>query len=155
MRSEMRRSIKIIKDGSEVVPRFSVFTYDGDYMVFNPLPEDLAIRHARMDLVRRFMVWKQATGFIFSSETIAPDAVTALAIWRDKTGKTRAQGLFRLITRNISFKPSFGNEKRAGEEMAGDILALLPEFEERLSEDEINELETLMGEDRAFVVDKL
>ena len=156
LRSELRRSVKIIKGGEEITPRFRVFAHDGDYVVFNPLPEDITIRHARMDLVRRYMVWKQATGFIVSGESIEPDAVTALAVWRDAgSNKTRAQGLFQMITRNGPHKPTFTPEQQAGEEMAGDMLALLPKFEERLSQDELIELENLMGEDGAFVVEQL
>ncbi len=156
LRSELRRSVKIIKGGNEIVPRFRIFTHDGDYIVFNPLPDDIKIRHERMALVRRFMVWKLATGFILSTETMQPDAVTAVAVWRDGgSDEIKVLGLYQLITRNGSAKPSFAPEERAGKEMAGDVLELLPRHQESLSQDEIDELQTLMGNDGFFVVEKI
>jgi hypothetical protein len=44
LRSGLRRSVKIIKEDNEIRPRFWIFTHDGSYIVFNPLPDDLKIR---------------------------------------------------------------------------------------------------------------
>lgn len=152
--STMRHAQKLIKAGHEVIPHFRVMTYDSDYMVFVPLPDDVEVRVARFDLVRRFMVWKMATGFIFTTETVEPDALTSMALWRDKqTCKLQGEGFWCAITRKP--KISFGAYEPMTTEQAGDMLGMLPQSEEQLTREEIQELETLMSEDGAFCVQAL
>jgi len=96
---ELAFSQRIIRDGHEVVPRFRVIAPDGQHTIMVQMPDDLAARMERLQVVRAFMVWKAATAFIHSSEIITPDAITAFAITRtDVTG-----GLQRIKRKPLSF----------------------------------------------------
>ena len=80
---ELQLSVAIVLSREEVVPRFRVFTQEGDWTVFVQLPDDVQERERRMRLVHGFMAWKSATGFILSSELKEPDVVLSAAVTRD------------------------------------------------------------------------
>lgn len=101
IRSELEFSASVVLSGEEVVPRFRILAPEGETVVFLPLPEDLGERVRRVSLVRAYMAWRMASGFVVSSESVEPDAVMAV-------GVTRAwcSGLLRPIVRNpISLGP--------------------------------------------------
>lgn len=119
MLEELRLSVGIILSGEEVVPRFRVTTPEGDWTVFVPLPDDMAERQRRMQLLYGFMAWKGATGFIMASELMEPDCVVV-------GGVTREEVL--MVSRPILRKPlTVGPIEWVGPEMMGDeVVALLP-----------------------------
>ena len=116
---ELRFSASVILSGEEVVPRFRVMTPEGDWTIFVPLPNGIHERMRRMRLVSGFMAWKSATTFVFSTETIAPDAVFATAIGRSEV---------LCVARPILRKPlSVGEITWLKREAVGDeIVTLLP-----------------------------
>ena len=116
---ELALSQDIVRKGHEVVPRFRVLAPDGEHTIMVQLPDDLDARMERMRVVRAFMIWKAATGFVHSSELISPDAITACAVTRDDvTG-----GLQRIRRRSLGFAEVewFGRES-----VGDDVLQLLP-----------------------------
>jgi hypothetical protein len=74
---ELAVSQRVVREGHEVVPRFRVLAPDGEHTAMVQLPDDLEARMERMRVVRAFMIWKAATGFVHCSELIAPDAITS------------------------------------------------------------------------------
>lgn len=108
---ELAFSVDVIRDGHEVVPRFHIDTPDGAFVVLCPLPDDINVRFARMELVSKFMASKLATRFVMSSELMEPDAVSAIGVTRTDT----LAGV-RLITR----KPlAFGDVQWLGSDQVG------------------------------------
>jgi len=116
---ELAFSQRVVREGHEVVPRFRILAPDGEHTVMVQLPDDLSERVERMRVVRAFMIWKAATGFVHSSELITPDAITACAVTReDVTG-----GLQRIRRKPLGF----GEVEWFGRESIGDdVLQLLP-----------------------------
>lgn len=92
---ELALSEQIIRDGHELVPRFTVFMADGDETVFVPMKEDPLHRAKRMQLMRNYFVWRMATGFIMSCELKVPDAVVSVFV-----GMSGAAGVMREIERD-------------------------------------------------------
>ncbi len=96
---ELAFSQRVIRDGHEVVPRFRVIAPDGQHTIMVQMPDDLAARIERLQVVRMFMIWKAATAFIHSSELITPDAITTFAVTHtDVTG-----GMQRIRRKPLSF----------------------------------------------------
>src|SRR5450631_3913429 len=105
---ELAVSQRVVREGHEVVPRFRVLAPDGEHTVMVQLPDDLEARMERMRVVRTFMIWKAATGFVHCSELIEPDAISACAVTRDDvTG-----GLQRIRRKPLGFEEVewFGRE---------------------------------------------
>lgn len=80
---ELTFSQRVVREGHEVVPRFRVVAPDGEHTIMVQLPDDLEARMERLRVMRAFLIWKAATGFVHSSELIEPDAITACAVMRD------------------------------------------------------------------------
>jgi hypothetical protein len=80
--AELGLSERIVRGGYEVVPRFSIHAPDGPHSVMIQLSHDLAERIKRMQIVRSFMIWKAADGFILASELVDPDAISVVAVTR-------------------------------------------------------------------------
>ena len=138
---EMGVSEAIVRDGHEVIPRFRIFTADGDFVVLLPLSDDATERHRRIRLVGRFMAWKMATGFVISGELHAPDAISSFFV-----GRHEREGLFRLIERGPPL--SFRAIRPLGEgEVEAVLIALLPQRETALTLDAIAELERVFGDE--------
>lgn len=119
MLEELRLSVGIVLSGVEVVPRFRVMTPEGDWTVFVPLPDDMAERQRRMQLLYGFMAWKGATGFIMASELVEPDCVIVGGVSRNEV---------LMAARPVLRKPlTVGPIEWLGPEMMGDeVVALLP-----------------------------
>jgi hypothetical protein len=129
---EMGVSEAIVRDGHEVIPRFRIFTADGDFVVLLPLSDDATERHRRIRLVGRFMAWKMATGFVISGELHAPDAISSFFVGRHERGPPLS---FRAI-------------RPLGEgEVEAVLIALLPQRETALTLDAIAELERVFGDE--------
>ena len=81
--NELRLSAAVILAGEEVVPRFRIEVVgEAAYMLFVPLPDDLAQRQWRLALVSAFMAWKGAHAFVMSTELTVPDAAASVAVSR-------------------------------------------------------------------------
>jgi hypothetical protein len=138
---EMGVSEAIVCDGHEVIPRFRIFTADGDFAVLMPLSDNAADRHRRIRLVGHFMAWKMATNFVISGELHAPDAISSFFV-----GRHEREGLFRLIERGPPI--SFGKIRTLGEgEVEAVLVALLPQRETAMTSDGIAELERVFGDE--------
>jgi hypothetical protein len=66
---ELALSDKIVRGGTEVVPRFRTLGHEAEFTIFMPLPNDLDRRMQGLGYIRQFMAWKGATGVIMSAET--------------------------------------------------------------------------------------
>jgi hypothetical protein len=87
------------REGHEVVPRFRVLAPDGEHTIMVQFPDDLEARMERLQVVRAFMIWKAARGFVHSAELFEPDAISACAVMRDDvTG-----GLQRIRRKPLGF----------------------------------------------------
>jgi len=116
---ELAFSQRVVREGHELVPRFRVLAPDGEHTIMVQLPDHLEARMERLRVVRAFLIWKAATGFVHSSELIEPDAITACAVMRDDvTG-----GLQRIRRKPLGFEEVewFGRES-----VGNDLLTLLP-----------------------------
>ena len=136
---ELEFSERVVRGGHEVVPRFRIIAPDGEHTVLLPLPDETAARVERFAMVRAFMIWKAASGFVKSTELIAPDAITTITVTRDEV-----RGALRRIIRSpIGFaEPEwFGRET-----VSDEILSLLPSRSLALSENDMRFI------DQAFVL---
>ena len=127
---ELAISERIVRDGHEVVPRYLVIAPDGEHTIMVQLPDDIGARHERMLVVRAFIIWKAATGFVQSTELIEPNAIASVAVSRDGVS-----GALRRITR----KPlAFAVHEWFGREGVGDeIVSLLPPLALSLTESDV------------------
>ena len=136
---ELQLSEHIVRDGHEVVPRFRVIAPDGEHTVMVQLPDDIAARNERMQIVRAFIIWKAATGFVKSTELIEPDAIVTVAVTRDG-----ASGALRRITREPI---SFGEIEWFGRDNVDDeVLALLPPRSLMLTENDLQFIDQAFAE---------
>lgn len=82
MLEEFVFSQRIVRSGTEVVPRFRILAPDGEHVALVQLKDDIADRLERLDVMRAFMVHKAATGLLLSSELITPEAILVAAVTR-------------------------------------------------------------------------
>jgi len=138
MLEELAVSERIVRDGHEVVPRFRVISPEGQWIIFVQLPDDLAERARRFNLVSAFMAWKLATGFILCNELYQPDSISAAYIGRDDCA---------LVLRKINRKPlSFSEPIWLDRGAIGDeVIALLPPRELEIDAVQAAELQRLFG----------
>ena len=133
---ELAFSVRVIRDGHEVVPRFLIETPDGAFTILCPLPDAHQVRIARLQLVSRFMAYRMATKFIFSTELMEPDAVSAVAVSR----RSALAGV-RLIERKpLAFSQTQWIE--GADQIGDEIPSLFPRAIEELSAAQIVEIET-------------
>ncbi len=123
---ELRISRKVVSAGEEVIPRFLVYTPSGKHTIMLPLSDEATERREHFRIAHLFMVWQAASGFILSTETKVPDAVTATLVSR-----AEVMGALQIITREPL---KFGEPVWYGREELGDeVINLLPAKSLRLS----------------------
>jgi hypothetical protein len=133
---ELALSQRIVRDGEEVVPRFRMFTPEGQFVVLVPLDPD---QERRLRLLHAFMTWKMAIGFILAAETRAPDAITVALVTRNE-----CRGLLRRISRGNPI--SFGaDEALEARDIGSDLLALLPARASTITVAQQQELSAVFG----------
>jgi hypothetical protein len=134
---ELAFSEKVIRAGHEVVPRFRVFSHEGEFCVLVPLPGEADSRAQALRQVATFMAMKLASGFILACELVEPDALMALAVSRKG-----AEGYVMPIIREPL---SFGAREQVDGTSAGsEILELLPAKETSIGALQLRELEEAM-----------
>ncbi len=123
---ELRISRKVVSAGEEVIPRFLVYTPTGKHTIMLPLPDETEERREHFRIAHLFMVWQAASGFVLSTETKIPDAVTATLVSR-----TEVTGALQLITREpLKFaEPVWYGREELGDE----VINLLPAKSLRLT----------------------
>lgn len=136
---ELAFSCNVIRDGHEVVPRFLIKTPDGEATIFCPLPDDVNVRFARMNLVSRFMAYKLATGFVLSTELVEPDCVSAIGVVREGA----IAGVKMIERKPLKFGPT---EWLSGEQVGDEIPSLFPKVHEELSSGDVHDIETAIKE---------
>ena len=78
---QLATSERIVRDGDEVVPRFTIVTPEGPHIVVAQLPDGEKEHAEQLFVVRAFMIWKAASGFTFANKLIS-----RLEFRRDMTG---------------------------------------------------------------------
>jgi hypothetical protein len=80
--SDLRRAQRLIvrTQAEELDPQFRIATPDGDYHIAMSFAPDIAGRLRQMELLKQFMSWKRALGFIVVIEQGGPDALTAVGM---------------------------------------------------------------------------
>lgn len=150
MLDELATSRMVVSDGFDVVPRFRVFLADGDQILHAPMYDDMQHRLERLSVVKAFMVWKQAGGFIHAAETIEPNAIVCALITRDGV-----LAVYQLITRDSTRKPlghvAFG-EIMPTEQIDPLLISMLPNPAERLTDEQEREALRLFGPGGKFEV---
>lgn len=70
MLEQLATSRRIVEDGHEVVPRWTIGAAEGAFAVMTRFDPDKAEQRERaLHLISRFMDWKLATWFVLSAET--------------------------------------------------------------------------------------
>ncbi len=134
---ELARSRAIIADGSELVPRFRLVAEDGETLIFVQLPDDLAERNKRMDLVQSYMAVKMVRSFVMASELMEPDASMAIGV-----SHNFCEAAMQVIKRKpLSFDaPAWLDRSSVGDE----IPAMLPPRVANVSDEQIAMVEHLV-----------
>ena len=127
---ELDVSRKVIRSGEKMMPRFYVYSPNGIYLAVMPSPKDAVMRRECFRRARLFMVWKAATGFIFSGELKIPDAISATLVTRDEV--TGASQLLSRDPINFAEPVWFGRE-----DVEKAIIDLLPAKSVQLTADEM------------------
>jgi hypothetical protein len=112
MLADLERSLRIVRDGHEVVPAWRILTAEGDYLMLTRFDPDKPGQRERMlALMPRFMAWKLATGFIMTAETwLGPEGTRSgqEAILAVGVSRRERLGVIRRIRRtpSLSFGPA-------------------------------------------------
>ncbi len=147
--SELRMSAAVVLSREEVVPRFRIEVAGKDgYVLFVPLPDDLAQRQWRMSLVSAFMAWKGAHAFVMSSELQEPDAAVSVAVSRSGV----LAGLRQVLRKPLSVGPvQWLDRSQVGDE----IPALLPPKSATVSASMLADLQRVFGPQGEFKVERV
>ena len=138
---ELALSERLIRGGSDVLPRFRIFAPEGQYVVFMPPPEGSDEAARRMILMSEFMAWKMAIGFVFSAELKDPRAIASYCVMRAIT-----LGFMRRVSWRAGL--AFGaTEALDPERFATKLLALLPPRQTTLTFSDCDELARVFDED--------
>lgn len=151
MLDELKLSRSMVRDGFDVVPRFRVFLADGDQHIWAPMRDDMEHRLSRLSLVKSFMIWRAASGFIYSGETIEPNAVVSSLVMA--SGVLAA---YQEITRDPQKRPPH-HVRFAAVELIGQVdpilVEALPESGARLTPEQEREVASLFGAGGQFEVE--
>lgn len=140
MLEEIATSQRVVRGGDEVVPRFRIFAPDGEHVAFVQLGKYLADRMRRFNVMRDFMIWKAASGFILSSELAEPDALFIAAVTRSEI-----LGAIQPIRREpIGFKKV---RWIPAEQIDDTIIALLPPKALAVTRDELTFMQRAFEDD--------
>lgn len=117
---ELQLSMRIMQEGSPVVPRFRISSGDGEFVLFAPAQGTLRAQRESARFIKGFMLLHLARWFIFSSETKKQPGVASYLVARDER-----LGVARSMKRN---PPRFGELRWLDHAaICQGILELLPE----------------------------
>lgn len=140
--SELCHSERLLRRGQRLHPRFLVLATERRFRIAVEMPDRGADWTHRLDLLRVFMSWKLANAFVVSMHSAALDALVAFAVSR-----SIAFGVARHIERD-----EFGRMVRTSEpiglscnDCAPEIVRLLPQHFESISDIELQELREVFG----------
>ncbi len=91
---ELERSRQILRGGDVLVPRFVVSTPEGELSIFADPSTDLEKDEGLLAKLYAFMLWKQASAFVMSSERQEPSAACSVGVSRPKV-----EGMMQAISR--------------------------------------------------------
>jgi hypothetical protein len=141
LREELAMSEAIMRDGYDVIPRFRIFTPEGQFVILLPVCDDAEDRGRRTRHIERFMAWKMATSFVVSGEAHRSDRITSFAV-------TRAECYGRARPIEGRTPLALGPLRRLGAtDVQPELLGLLPHKETILSAEMVAELERVFAND--------
>jgi hypothetical protein len=140
MMDELALSERLMRGGSDVLPRFRIFAPEGQYVIFVTVLDDADETSRRMAQVSGFMAWKMAIGFVFSAELKDPRAIASCCIMRSTT-----LGFMRRVSRRPALV--FGATEALDRERFAALPALLPPRQTTLTFSDCDELERIFDED--------
>jgi hypothetical protein len=145
--AELARSQTIIVAGTELVPRFSMQTEDGEVVLFVQLPDDIEARQRRMELVRDYMAVKMVRSFVLSTELMQPDASVAMGVER-----AGCEAGLQLIGRSPL---AFSATQWLGPENIGDeVVALLPGRVAEVTPEQVRAVEELIRHNDGMTLER-
>ena len=114
-----QRLVRLIDDEGGIDPQFRIATPEGDIGIAMTLAPDARERLDQMHVLKMFMAWKMALGFIMTTELHEPDAILAAGVNRKET---------LAVMSTISRKPlRFGEpEWLSPDAVSDEVLQLLP-----------------------------
>lgn len=134
---ELARSQTIISGGAEIVPRFRIFTADGEVTIFVQLPQSIEKRMRRFGLVQSYMAVHMATSFVMATELYDPDASSAIAVSR-----RRSEAGVQMINRKpLKFYETHWLD---ASEIGDEITSMLPRKIDAVTAEQVAEVDHLI-----------
>ena len=150
MLDELALSRSIVCDGFDVVPRFRVLLSDGDQQIWTPMLDDMKHRLERLSMVKCFMIWKGAKGFIHSGETMEPNVIVCSLVMVDGV-LSAYQEIIRDQTKKPPDHASFGKIELIGE-VDPLLVDVLPQPGDELTGEQLQEAKEVFGPGGKFEV---
>ena len=144
-------SEQIVRDGEEIVPAWRVLTAEGSHLIFTRFDHDKPKQVERvMHLMRRFMVWRQALGFVLAMEVWlgaektrqGEEAIFVLGVAHNAP----AAGVMRRLRRREGAVELAPAEWVPTDQIDPAFFDVLPGRVETLAEGEAEELARIFGE---------
>src|SRR5258706_4910753 len=80
-----QRLVRRINDEGGIDPQFRIATPEGDIAIAMTLSPNMQERAHQLNMLKLFMAYKTALGFIMTTELKEPDAITAVGVNRHET----------------------------------------------------------------------
>src|SRR5258706_11447054 len=143
-----QRLVRRIDDEGGIDPQFRIATSEGDIAIAMTLSQNAWERLNQMNVLKTFMAWKMALGFIMTTELHQPDAIIAAGVNRKGT---------LAVMSTISRKPlRFGEPEWLSPNAVNDeVLQLLPRGACVISESQIAEIGRFFGPTGLFPAVKI
>jgi hypothetical protein len=142
---------RIVRDGDELVPAWRVITAEGNYLIFTRFDHEKPgqAEHV-MHMMRRFMVWRKAFGFILGIEVWlggqktrqGEEAIFVLGL----SHETPAAAVMRRLRRQAAVVELGAEEWVPAEQIDPTFFDVLPGRVEVLADGEAEELARIFGE---------
>src|SRR5258706_12123191 len=133
-----QRLVRRIEDEGGIDPQFRIATPEGDIGIAMTLSPNARERLEQMHVLKMFMAWKMALGFIMTTELHQPDAVIAAGVNRKET---------LAVMSAISRKPLRFAEPEwlSPDAVSDEVLQLLPRGARVISESQMAEVGRFFG----------
>jgi hypothetical protein len=140
---QAQKLIRAAGDEGDIDPRFRIMTPKGDYLLSMPIADDPDEHLHQMQLLSKFMGSKAALVFTVAGQLADPGAVYCFGATRE----SQAAAIAMIERAPIRFSSV---DWLASEEIADEILTLLPRGEVLLDAAGIAELDAYFGEHGKF-----